>query len=393
MIAFLQFCTGRVGFFGGINMFSRRRRALVALLSVQFMILCAFQNCADPSFTSASASSSAKPAGSDLGEPTATDVPVRTLCSNKRTEDAGSNVSEASRIELIVMDSAKQIVCKVRDGIKDRLLSHHAIDLSRCAGLSSGEGYSISINDPDVASKSLLYDTSLDSVASIPIARSAAGWRIASSKTSKSSSSTPYVLFGLNNSDGEDQTDVPCDRTASPLVVNMTPKGERDPGPLLTSPSAGVLFDILGSNATPAYLRQRIGWIRNPNYMFLVLPTGGRVDGVDQLFGNNTRGPDGQFASNGYIALKKHDSNRDGLIDSRDSVFNDLRLWSDRNLDGVAQASELTDLGRAGIKSFEVEYNESYFEVDAFGNQVRYRSKVRTESSSREMYDIWFAME
>ncbi len=54
---------------------------------------------------------------------------------------------------------------------------------------------------------------------------------------------------------------------------------------------------------------------RRDNY-FLVLPnSSGGVSGIDEMFGDNTRGPDGKFAANGYeVRLKSIVSMEDGCV-------------------------------------------------------------------------------
>ena len=69
----------------------------------------------------------------------------------------------------------------------------------------------------------------------------------------------------------------------------------------------------------------------------------------DELYGNNTIGPDGKTADNGYVALTKHDLNQDGAIDSLDDIYAKLRLWDEvKSCDGKADESELRSLQDAG---------------------------------------------
>lgn len=64
----------------------------------------------------------------------------------------------------------------------------------------------------------------------------------------------------------------------------------------------------------------------------------GKIAEHDQLFGNNID------IRNGFEALKKLDSNRDGFISSKDKEFKDLVLWRDINGDGISQKDELTPI-------------------------------------------------
>lgn len=83
----------------------------------------------------------------------------------------------------------------------------------------------------------------------------------------------------------------------------------------LTPPWEGVFFDILGRNSFPsAFTKTLISWLSPASrggIYFIALPgADGAVRGIDQLFGDNTTGPDGRFASNGFAALAKYGTRR-----------------------------------------------------------------------------------
>jgi hypothetical protein len=64
------------------------------------------------------------------------------------------------------------------------------------------------------------------------------------------------------------------------------------------------------------------------------------------------------FAGGGFAhaleALATLDSNGDGVLDSTDTQYADLRVWVDANSDGVTQAGELLSLTELGITSFNL---------------------------------------
>ena len=62
----------------------------------------------------------------------------------------------------------------------------------------------------------------------------------------------------------------------------------------------------------------------------------------------------GQFATDGFDALKDLDANQDGKVDAGDSVFANLRIWRDLNQDGISQANELTTLTANSITGIGV---------------------------------------
>jgi hypothetical protein len=57
----------------------------------------------------------------------------------------------------------------------------------------------------------------------------------------------------------------------------------------------------------------------------------------------------GMLATNGFEALTDLDSNNDGVINSNDTQFSDLRVWQDLNQDGISQQNELFTLTEKGI--------------------------------------------
>lgn len=183
-----------------------------------------------------------------------------------------------------------------------------------------------------------------------------------------------------------------CQAMGSPLVIDT--RVESDTAVPMTSVDKGVPFDLLGENSFPySHAKMQTAWVSDPRIMFLVLPNAkGEVNGINEMFGDNTMGADGNFAENGYLALAKYkQSANDTAITKKNPIFKKLRLWSDKNLDGKVQKGELLTLRQMKIKEIKLGYDKNYVKADQHGNHVRYRSEVvLTNKKTLPMYDLYF---
>jgi hypothetical protein len=176
----------------------------------------------------------------------------------------------------------------------------------------------------------------------------------------------------------------------TPIVIDAYGEGFH-----LTSADNGVTFDILADGkpiqiswTDPAYHN---GWLvldRNGN---------GTIDSGAELFGNVTPQPDNKRPPNGYLALAVFDTpaaggNGDGVIDEKDAVFSNLRIWIDSNHDGKSQPEELHTLPSLGITSLSLKYHPNDF-VDDNGNHFRLQSRVNPGDPigliDRKDYDVF----
>jgi len=171
----------------------------------------------------------------------------------------------------------------------------------------------------------------------------------------------------------------------SPIVVDVNGDGIA-----LTGPADGVDFDLNGNGT-----KDRLGWTRaNSDDAWLALDRNenGNIDNGSELFGDFTPQPAGPN-KNGFLALAEFDKsanggNGDGVIDSKDSVFDRLRLWQDSNHNGVVDAGELHTLGSQTIKQLEFDFKESK-RTDSFGNEFRYRAKVKDTQEGKVARWAW----
>ncbi|GEM_PF-256058 len=74
-------------------------------------------------------------------------------------------------------------------------------------------------------------------------------------------------------------------------------------------------------------------------------------------------------AVDGFDVLAQQDSNGDGVVNSSDANFADLRVWQDLNQDGISQANELKTLDELGIAGINVGKTE-HSKVLPGGNEI-----------------------
>jgi hypothetical protein len=182
-----------------------------------------------------------------------------------------------------------------------------------------------------------------------------------------------------------------CDTCGgSPVVIDVAGDGIA-----LTDPAGGVDFDLNGNGT-----RDRLGWTyagSDDAWLALDRDGNGTIDNGAELFGDFTAQPAAPN-KNGFLALGEFDKtanggNEDGLVDSRDSIFNSLRLWQDRNHNGISEPEELQSLASANVVALELDFKESK-RMDQYGNEFKYRAKVRDTnpgSVGRWAWDVFLS--
>ena len=185
---------------------------------------------------------------------------------------------------------------------------------------------------------------------------------------------------------------VSCNCGASPIVLDIDGDGFD-----LTNAQNGILFDIIGRGS--AY---QVAWTSaNSDDAWLVLDRNqnNRIDSGEELFGDNSEQPAGQNPRQGFASLGMFDAatrggNGDGKITRRDLVFRKLRLWQDRNHNGVSEPEELFRLPALDVVAVSLDYRQSRCR-DEHGNWFKYRAKVRDRQNAqvgRWAWDVFLVL-
>ena len=170
----------------------------------------------------------------------------------------------------------------------------------------------------------------------------------------------------------------------SPIIIDMNGDGVKT-----TAQGKHTYFDHDGNG-----FAENTGWV-DSNDALLVLDRNqnGLIDDGKELFGSNTLLSSGKKAQNGFEALAEFDENRDGVIDTADSVWSRLQLWKDKNQNGLVDEGELLSLSNTQITEIGLKYLKGD-KKDENGHEHRETSQVTwADGHQTDATDVWFKVD
>jgi len=152
---------------------------------------------------------------------------------------------------------------------------------------------------------------------------------------------TNIIIKDVNNHFASAATYAP---RVDPLAIDLDGDGIETVG------VGTAVFDYDGDG-----VKTGTGWVKGDDGL-LVLDRNqnGTIDTGSELFGVDTVLANGEKAANGFAALRDLDSNADGKFDSADFMYNAVKVWQDKNQDGVSQAEELKTIAEHGVVSIDL---------------------------------------
>ena len=178
------------------------------------------------------------------------------------------------------------------------------------------------------------------------------------------------------------------DRKKDPVVLDLNGDGKIN----LIEVDKGVNFDLDCDG-----FKEKAQWIENSDGILVRdLNKDGIINNGRELFGDYTKKINGDIAINGFDALKDLDINNDNIIDSNDLDYSQLRVWVDKNKDGISNSDELFTLEQLKICGFKLDPKTKkmeYIKTDGSANKVEYVNLNVDKFSSTYTYEGEFSEE
>ena len=179
----------------------------------------------------------------------------------------------------------------------------------------------------------------------------------------------------------------------SPLVLDLDFDGKLNLVDVWNEKTP-IHYDINGDG-----VKTRSGWVSPTEGLLFIDRNGdGIVTDGRELFSEfswaySLSDPVEKRFSDGFSALNQYDKNADTVIDKNDPVFNYLKVWIDRNMNGISEKNEMVSLSSLNIESFDLFFEKSGDPLHESGNEVRLIGSYKTGDGKKHLLaDVWFRM-
>jgi Ca2+-binding RTX toxin-like protein len=171
-----------------------------------------------------------------------------------------------------------------------------------------------------------------------------------------------------------------------PILLDLSGAGVKT-----TGIEDGVMFDVDHSGT-----QKRTGWADRTTGILVVDDGSGQITNASQMLSEyyggkaSANGGPGEAPFNdGFGALASGDQTRDGIIDSRDPIWNSLKVWVDSNHDGQS-GGELKTLEALGITQISVAPTAHASGETQNGNEIVGRGTFTMNGETRELMAVNF---
>ncbi|WP_394211202.1 Ig-like domain-containing protein [Enterovibrio calviensis] len=190
------------------------------------------------------------------------------------------------------------------------------------------------------------------------------------------------TLSAQGESSGNSKNNIDITPSITPIVLDLDGDGI-ETSDVTENP---VNFDYDGDGQAV-----NTGWVSGGDGLLVRdINKDGEINDGSELFGSNTELQDGTNAADGYEALAQHDTNADGIIDQNDTIYSELGVWVDTNMDGKTDEGELLSLEEAGVASIslDAQTTDDTQNNNTIGKTSTYTT---TDGEERAAADVWFA--
>ena len=170
---------------------------------------------------------------------------------------------------------------------------------------------------------------------------------------------------------------------STPLILDLNNDGVKT-----RSITEGTTFDVLATGN-----KINTGWVSSEDGLLVFdRNNDGIINDGSELFGSATVLANKQQATDGFVALAELDSNKDQLLTSADKEWNELKVWVDKNSDGVSAKEELLTLDSLNITKLNL--TSEQVTIKDNGNLVGLVSNYQTsDGATHELADVWFVVD